>query len=77
LNNCLTEIAFQDLPEILQQDILSETSPDSTLYVTDSYDWQAYVPDELRSIWGQLPLTCKLVACIVARDRASMVDDPD
>src|SRR5690349_21618063 len=39
------------------------------------YDWQAYIPEEVRRVWADLPTEARLVARLCAR-QAAYWDDP-
>lgn len=41
------------------------------------FGWQNYIPEEVRDLWAELPLSARLVAFMYARERDYFTDGPD
>jgi hypothetical protein len=76
LEEKLMAIAFRDVSECMKSAVL-ENFGQQKLYDPGAYDWQHYVDANVRTLWGGLDLGQKLVAYILASQRAEDVDDPD
>jgi hypothetical protein len=42
----------------------------------DRFGWQNYLPGEVRKLWGELPISARLVAYMIARERDYFTDWP-
>jgi hypothetical protein len=73
LEQKLMAIAFRDVSECMKSAVLENFSQQK-LYDPGDYDWQHYVDED---VWGELDMGQKLVAYILASQRAGDVDDPD
>jgi len=70
----LTEIALRNVVPGLHADILREISGDK-LFDYGPWEWEHYVNDEVRALWGELDLGQKLIAYIAALERSDMGSD--
>ncbi len=77
IENRLMEIAFRDIPEGIKALILEQFEDSPVLYDAGTFNWQHYVDEDVRQLWGKLDFSQKLIAFIHAYSRASDVDDPD
>jgi hypothetical protein len=71
LESKLLDIAFRDVPDEIK--VILECFDQDELYDPGCYDWQHYVNEDVRALWGQLDFGQKLIAYIAASAEASGV----
>jgi hypothetical protein len=74
LEHKLMAIAFRDTPAGIKAIVL-EQFEDERLYVPGNLEWQTYVDEDVRALWGKLDFGQKLIAYIAGRNQAEDVDD--